>query len=179
MEMRLETERLFLRHLHILDSTPLKSVLGDSEVMEFGEKIETEEKIRDWIKVHIRNYFVNWGFGPYAVVEKESGSVIGYCGLFYFPDINGREEVEVGYRLAKRYWGRGYATEAAIAVRDYGFCVLGLDRLVAMIDPGNIRSIRVAQKLEMTHEGDVKLSDDWTHPDRVYVVEKMPLHSER
>lgn len=173
--MKIDTKRLILREFHILDSAPLKSIFLDPEVMEFGETLESETVIRDWVRMHLKNYSNNWGFGPYAVVEKTSGVVIGYCGLFYFPNVNGKEEVEVGYRLAKSCWGQGYATEAARAVRDYAFNVLGLSRLIAIIEPNNIRSIRVAEKLNMVRESEVKLSEEWTHPDFVYVVNKHNL----
>lgn len=78
---------------------------------------------------------------------KHRHEVIGYCGLFYFPDIGGQPEVEIGYRLARAFWCQGYATEAARAVRDYSFRVLGLPRLIAMIDPQNTASIRGAFRL--------------------------------
>jgi len=95
--------------------------------------------------------------------------VIGYCGLFFFPDIEGQAEVEIGYRLARSVWGKGYATEAAKAVRDYAFNVLRLERLIAMIDPSNIASIRVAEKIGMHYEKEV-MFEGYTHPDHVYVI---------
>jgi len=96
---------------------------------------------------------------------------MGYCGLFYFPDVGGQPETEIGYRLARAYWGRGYATEAARAVRDYAFDTLRLQRLIAMIDPQNGASIRVAEKLGMVYEKEVMFAG-YTHPDRVYVIER-------
>ena len=72
--------------------------------------------------------------------------------------------------MARSYWGRGYATEAAQAVRDYAFNRLRLPRLIAMIDPQNIASIRVAEKLGMYYEKDV-MFEGYTHPDRVYAIE--------
>jgi len=95
--------------------------------------------------------------------------VIGYCGLFFFPDVNGQSEVELGYRLAKSAWGQGYATESARAVRDYAFATLGLKRLIAMIDPSNLASIKVAQKIGMQYEKDVIFAG-YTHPDLVYAI---------
>lgn len=109
------------------------------------------------------------GFGPYAVLDKRSLQVMGYCGLFYFADVCGQPEVEIGYRLARRYWGSGYATEAARAVRNYGFGEFGMSRLVALIDPANLASIRVAKKLDMRYEKDVML-EGYTHPDHVYAL---------
>ena len=94
---------------------------------------------------------------------------MGYCGLFFFPDIDGQAEVEIGYRLARAVWGKGYATEAAQAVRNFAFTTLDIKRLIAMIDPSNIASIRVAKKIGMHYEKDV-MFEGYDHPDHVYVV---------
>ena len=96
---------------------------------------------------------------------------MGYCGLQHFPDIDGQSEVEIAYRLIRRFWGQGFATEAVCAVRDFAFDSLKLSRLIAMIDPHNGASIRVAEKAEMIHEKDV-MFEGYNHPDRVYVVER-------
>jgi RimJ/RimL family protein N-acetyltransferase len=66
-------------------------------------------------------------------------------------------------------WGRGYATEAARAVRDFAFGDLGMQRLIAIIDPSNIASIRVAEKIGMHHDAEVML-EGYTHPDHVYII---------
>lgn len=144
-------------------------VFGDSEVMRFGDGVQTREWVDNWLRACLERYYQTWGFGPYAVVEKQSRIVTGYCGFFYFPDIDGQPEVEIGYRLARSAWGQGYATEAALAVRDFAFGTLGLKRLIAIIDPSNKVSIRVAQKIGMHYEKDVML-EGYTHPDHIYVV---------
>src|SRR5688500_18433920 len=110
-------------------------IFGDPEVMRYGDGVQTKEWVDAWLRTCLERYYQTWGFGPYAVVEKRSQHLIGYCGLFYFPDINGRPEVEIGYRLARSARVRGYATEAAVAVRDYAFTILGIKRLIAIIDP--------------------------------------------
>ena len=163
------TERLALRHFHILDAEAMHRVFGDPEVMRFGDGAQTKEWVDAWLQTCLERYYQTWGFGPYAVVERQFQNVIGYCGLFFFPDINGKPEVEIGYRLARFAWGQGYATEAAIAVRDYAFTTLGIRRLIAIIDPSNTASVRVAEKINMQQEGDVML-EGYTHPDHVYVV---------
>ena len=163
------TKRLILRHFHILDVEPMYQVFGDPEVMRFGDGVQTREWVENWLRTCLERYYQTWGFGPYAVVEKHSQNVIGYCGLFFFPNIDGQPEVEIGYRLVRSAWGQGYATEAAGAVRDFAFNVLGLKRLIAMIDPANIASIRVAEKIGMHYEKDVML-EGYDHPDHIYVV---------
>ncbi len=165
----LQTERLYVRHVHILDHVAMCAIFGDAEVMRFGAGVQTKAWVHDWLATCLDQYYRQWGFGPYAVVERQSRQVIGYCGLFYFPDINGRPEVEIGYRLARSAWGHGYATEAAQAVRDFAFQTLCLKRLIALIDPHNSASIRVAEKLGMAYESDV-VFEGYDHPDHVYAI---------
>jgi len=165
----LTTERLLLRHFHILDAEPMDHIFGDPEVMRFGDGVQSREWVQAWLRTCLERYHQTWGFGPYAVVEKRSQNVIGYCGLFFFPDVGGQPDVEVGYRLARSAWGQGYATEAAGAVRDFAFATLGIQRLIAIIDPSNIASIHVAEKIGMHYEKEVMLND-YTHPDHVYAI---------
>jgi [ribosomal protein S5]-alanine N-acetyltransferase len=166
----LETERLLLRQFNMSDSEAMFHVFGDAEVMKFGDGIQTKEWIQNWLVTCLEEYYPKWGFGPYAVVKRINQEVVGYCGLFFFPDINGQPEVEIGYRLARANWGCGYATEAALAVRDYAFNSLGLKRLIAMIDPQNTASLRVARKLGMVYKKEI-MFEGYSHPDHVYAVE--------
>ena len=173
---KLITERLLLRHFHVLDDEAMYRIFGDEEVMHFGDGIQTREWVKDWIHTCLERYYKTWGFGPYAVIEQSNRNVIGYCGLFYFPDIDGQPEIEIGYRLVRSAWGRGYATEAAISVRDFAFATLGTKRLIAMIDPSNIASIRVAVKIGMQYEKEVML-EGYTHPDHIYAMNSIDLIS--
>lgn len=143
-------------------------VFGDAEVMRFGDGVQTREWVEAWLRTCLENY-QRRGFGPYAVVEQSTGDVIGYCGLFYFPDMHGQPEIELGYRLRRAAWGQGYATEAARLVRDYAFHTLHIKRLIALIDPDNVPSIRVAEKIGMHYESEVML-EGYDHPDHVYVI---------
>jgi ribosomal-protein-alanine N-acetyltransferase len=165
----LTTARLFIRHFYLLDSEPMVRVFCDADVMRYGDGVQTKEWVQTWLLTCLERYYKTWGFGPYAVTERVSRDVIGYCGLFFFPDVNGQPEVELGYRLARSAWGRGYATESARAVRDFAFETLGIRRLIAMVDPSNIASIHVAEKIGMHYEKDV-LFAGYDHPDRVYVI---------
>jgi [ribosomal protein S5]-alanine N-acetyltransferase len=164
----LETERLILREFHIFDGPALNRVFGDPEVMRYGPGVQTESWVQGWLD-SCREDYQKFGCGPWAVVERTSGSVIGYAGLFHFPDIDGQPEIEVGYRLAQLHWGRGYATEAVTAIREYAFHVLCLSRLIAIIDPQNIASIRVAEKAGMRCEKEVML-EGYTYPDHLYSI---------
>ena len=165
----LKTERLLFRQVQFSDTAALMYVFGDAEVMRFGDGIHAKEWVEGWIQTCHESYAVH-GFAPYAVVEQSHREVIGYCGLYYFPDVNGKPEVELGYRLRRSAWGKGYASEAARAMRDFAFDTLHLKRLIAIIDPTNIASIRVAKGIGMHYESEVTF-EDYDHPDHVYVIE--------
>jgi [ribosomal protein S5]-alanine N-acetyltransferase len=165
----LKTKRLMLRQFEMADLEQLhQQVFSDAEVMHFGDGPQTREWTRQWIETSLENYKVH-GFGPYAVLKKDSAALIGYCGLFFFPEIDGHSEIEIGYRLGRSTWGNGYATEAAIAVRDFALHDLRLQRLIALIDPGNTPSLRVAKKLGMQYEKEVML-EGYDHPDHLYAL---------
>lgn len=89
--------------------------------------------------------YTQHGFGLWALVLKESSELIGDCGLVV-QDVEGVEEVEIGYHVRRDWWGQGLATEAAQACRNYGFNQLGFNKLISLIHPANIASRRVAQK---------------------------------
>jgi RimJ/RimL family protein N-acetyltransferase len=163
-----QTERLLLREFRVDDGDAMDRVFGDAEVMFYSRGVQNPQWVRDWLSRRPENY-ERLGYGLWAVVEKHAEVVIGYCGLGYFADIGGQPEIEIGYRLARAHWGQGFATEAARAVRDYGFETLNLPRLIALIDPANTASIRVAEKTGLHHEKDVLL-EGYTHPIRVYSI---------
>jgi ribosomal-protein-alanine N-acetyltransferase len=166
------TQRLTLRHFHMADGEAMDRVFGDPEVMRYGDGVHTLEWVRQWVARWTDQYYPAWGFGMWAVVDDSSCAVIGYCGLSRFPGRCAARETEIGFRLARPHWGRGFATEAVRAARDHAFETLGLPRLIAMIDPGNVASIRVAEKIGMRYEKDVSF-EGYTHPDRVYALERL------
>jgi RimJ/RimL family protein N-acetyltransferase len=165
------TQRLILRHFRTSDAEAMDRVLGDAYVMRFGDGVQAPDRVRFWIRREITDRYRTWGFGKWAVVEKASGDVIGYCGLAKFNDRVLPGEVEIGYRLARSHWGKGYATEAARAVVSCAFDTLELPRVIAVIDPENVASLRVAEKLGMRYVRDV-IMEGWTHPDRVYAIDR-------
>lgn len=171
----LETKRLILRQFHILDGDALERVFGDPEVMRYGPGVQTQAWVKDWLRSCMENYR-QWGFGPWAIVEKTSSAVIGYAGLYHFSDIDGNPEIEVGYRFMRSHWGRGFATEAVNAIREYAFHFLCMPRLVALIDPQNAASIRVAEKIGMQYEKEVML-EGYTYPDHLYSIAN-PVYKE-
>jgi [ribosomal protein S5]-alanine N-acetyltransferase len=169
MTITAQTARLTLRHLVADDADALVHVFCDTEVMRFSDGIKTPGWVRAWCAGAATQFYAPWGFGPYAVVTRDDGQCIGYCGLFRFDDIAGHPEIEIGYRLARAAWGRGYATEAAITVRDLALDARGISRLVALIDPDNAASLHVARKIGMRYEQPVMLPG-YTHPDHLFTI---------
>ncbi len=166
------TPRLTLRYFQPDDAEAMLSVYGDPEVMRFGAGVQTIAWVRAWLRDCLDHDYPTRGFGAYAVVQNAQNRLIGYCGLFSFPDLAGQPEIEIGYRLARASWGKGYATEAARAVRDFAFSGLKIKRLIALIDPANLASIGVARKLGMHYEKEVMLPG-YSHPDHLYVVSSL------
>ncbi|MFT5292324.1 MAG: RimJ/RimL family protein N-acetyltransferase, partial [Planctomycetota bacterium] len=128
----LETPRLVLRRFRRSDCDALQCIFGDAEVMQYGEGKQDNAWIAGWIEAQRAEYDNSSRLGALAVIEKSTGDFLGYAGLFVYPDIGGQAEVEIGYRFAKSQWGRGFATEAAIVVRDHALGVLRLPRLIAL-----------------------------------------------
>ncbi len=165
-----QTERLTLRPVEESDAKALLEVFGDPEVMQFGDGPQTIDWVRSWIEETRQDYDLR-GFGSWVLALRDRPEAIGYCGLTWFPDINGVPETEIGYRLARDHWNRGFGTEAAMTVRDLAVKQFALSRLIALIDPDNSRSLRVAEKLGMTHDGSALL-EGYSHPDLVYACRR-------
>ena len=169
----LETPRLILRHFQDDDVDAMNSVLGDAEVMRFSEGTKAPGQVSEWIQRWIDDLYDRWGFGLWAVVERRTGLTIGYCGLTRFPGRCAVDETEIGFRLSRTFWGQGFATETATAVRDHAFGTLRLPKLIAMIDPANVRSVRVVQKVGFRYEREAML-EGYDHPDHVYSLTRDP-----
>src|SRR5215218_954991 len=146
----IETERLLLRDWQRSDDAPFAALNADPEVARYlGGPMRRDQS--DDLVSRIRAHWRQQGFGLYAAEVKESGAFIGFIGLAipsFLPAV--LPAVEVGWRLAREHWGKGYATEGARASLAHGFEEPGLRQIVALIDPDNTASIRVAQRLDMT-----------------------------
>ena len=108
--------------------------------------------------------------GLWATIHKETGQFIGRCGLLPW-EIDGKLEIEIAYLLDKHFWHQGLATEAAKGIMEYGFQELHLSRLICLIDPGNIPSQRVAERIGMTLERKVDGIDGDNFPTLIYSIE--------
>ncbi len=143
----IETERLLLREFTIDDLDELAALRADPEVMKYIG-VQDREKVLQRLSYYISLYGSH-GFGAWGVVHKEQQKLIGWCGLMY---LENSPEVEVGYGVAKAYWGQGLVTEAAAASLRYGFERAGLKRIVAVALPENTASRRIMEKLGMKYE---------------------------
>lgn len=156
----LRTERLLLRAWRAGDREPFARMNADPRVKEFFPAPLTRAE-SDALADRIEAHFAKHGFGLYAAELGAEGSFIGFIGLSVPPfEAHFTPCVEIGWRLAAEYWGRGLATEGAREVVRYAFEELGLDSLVSMTVPANLASRRVMEKLGMTHAP----ADDFDHP---------------
>jgi ribosomal-protein-alanine N-acetyltransferase len=149
-DLTLETPRLLLRKFTAQDVEALEAFLGDPLVMEFYPAALDRRGVEAWIERNIGRYQRD-GHGLWAMVLRDSNQVIGDCGCI-MQEVEGRNEVEVGYHVRRDLWGRGYATEAARACMEYAFTSLGARRVISMIRPPNLPSRRVAEKNGMVCE---------------------------
>ncbi|MBI5175584.1 MAG: GNAT family N-acetyltransferase [Candidatus Obscuribacter sp.] len=158
--LALETERVVLRRWRKSDFKPFARMNQDPMVMEFFPRRLDADETRAMIR-RIESGFEEHGFGLYAVELKENNAFIGFVGLSV-PKFSAHFTpcVEIGWRLASEYWGRGLATEAAREVMRAAFHDFGLEEIVSMTAVPNQRSRRVMEKLGMTTMPD----DDFDHP---------------
>ena len=161
----IETPRLILRQFTLDDVEVLAAIHSDPIVMEFYPRTRTYEETKQQVE-RIIDEDRQRGWGLWATVCKANHKFIGRCGLKSWL-VAGCPEIEIGYLLAKEYWRRGLATEAARAIRDYGFEKIGCDRLISLIDHGNIASQKVALKTGLTYEQDVQM---WGKNVRLYAI---------
>jgi len=153
-----ETPRLVLRELTPNDVGALAEILGDPAVMEFSTNGPcTEDDTRKFIDWCLESYREH-GFGQWGIADSSSGAIIGFCGLSQV-DLNGVQEVEVAYRLARAAWNQGLASEAAAAALAYGFSQCHFDSVIAIIANRHIVSARVAEKVGMKIDTYTKYRD--------------------
>jgi len=144
---RLETKRLILRPMLETDLDALLLIFTDVKVMvAFNHPPFTREQMQGWLQRNL-NHQNEFGYGLFSIILKETGELIGDCGLEQMED---QGAAELGYDFRRDFWNQGYATEAALAVRDYAFDVLKLPQLISLIRVGNLASKRVAEKVGMT-----------------------------
>lgn len=145
----LETPRLCLYEMAETDAADFYELNADPEVMRYtGDKaFETVEEARELVR-NYKQYELR-GYGRWTMIHKQTGEFIGWCGLRYLEDW---QETDIGYRLLRKFWNQGYATEAAQASIDFGFNQLNLNRIIGRAHKDNAASIRVFEKLGLSFE---------------------------
>ncbi|MFK7972445.1 MAG: GNAT family N-acetyltransferase [Bacteroidia bacterium] len=151
----IETERLIIRPFTLDDieaayimnlDAAVSKLTGDGGVV---SRAETARRIKEDVLGDYQKY----GYGRLAVELKSEQKFIGFAGLKYLDDL---DEVDLGYRFMKAYWGKGFATEAALACLDFGFNTLSLQRIIAWVLPANTASIHVLEKVGFHYEKEVE-----------------------
>ena len=151
----LETERLILRMFREEDFEQHARICSDPEVMRYLGEGRPLNRFEAWRSLAmILGHWQLRGYGPWAVEERATGNFIGRIGFFY-PE--GWPGFELGWVLGRESWGKGYASEGARRALRYAFTEMGRDHVISLIHPGNIASIKVAERLGEEVEGQTEL----------------------
>lgn len=158
----IRTARLWLRQWRDDDLGQLTEMNGDPKVMEFIGPTLNEDQSKAMME-RARKSWHERGYGRFAVELLDTGSVIGFVGLAQTRiDAHFAPAAEIGWRLSTEYWGNGFATEGALAVKDYAFENLRLSEIVSFTSAGNMRSRRVMEKIGLSRNP----LDDFEHPNQ-------------
>jgi len=162
----IKTERLVMRGWRESDLAPWAAMNADPEVRQYVGPLLTFEQAAAWA-LNFQDDLDRYGFGFWALEVRASGEFIGFTGLGTVGGEMPVTGIEIGWRLARPAWGRGYATEAALAAMDYGFGVMGRPEIVAVAMARNLRSQAVMRRIGMTRDP----AEDFDDPD----VDEVPL----
>ncbi|PTM60038.1 GNAT family N-acetyltransferase [Desmospora activa] len=165
--MILETKRMILRQLTMDDVDNLLLIFRDPIAMEHYPSTKDVAETKSWIQWNL-NLYANNGYGLWAAIDKKSGEFLGQVGLTP-QEVEQVIEIEIGYLFVRKFWGKRFATEGALACREYGFHELNRNRLISLPDPLNLASRRVAEKIGMVLEKEVT---KWNKQVLVYAVHK-------
>jgi RimJ/RimL family protein N-acetyltransferase len=176
----IQTERLLLRKPVLEDAQPALALHTDPVAMEFLGGVHPDVAADP--EFAVRRWLGRWDgndCGPFSVIRREDGSWVGRVGVLVwdvrtwthttFAESGEFAQPELGWAFAREHWGKGYATEAAVAVREWAYAERGFERLISLIEAANVRSQRVAEKLGATPGETIELFDNgphvvWTHP---------------
>ncbi len=173
MNAILETERILLREFLPEDAPFLYELNADPEVLKYtGDvRFENPEAAAHFISNY--NDYALHGMGRWACIQKSSSAFLGWCGLKRHVKSN---EVDVGFRLLKKQWGRGFATEAAQSCLHYGFGYLQVEEIIGRAQKDNVASIRVLEKLGMKFNGNFEFD---LHPGVKYKLGKIEFFQQQ
>ena len=145
-----ETERLCFRALNLEDIGHLQVIFSDAVAMRHYPATKSSAETREWIERSMASY-ARHGHGLWAVCRRETGEFLGQCGLIH-QELRAKPDKEIGYSFQRRFWGHGYATEAARAVKEAAWALFGFPYVVSFIAPANEPSIKVARRIGMELE---------------------------
>ena len=164
MKTILQTPRLILRELSVDDAENFYALNSNPNVVKYtgDPPFQSISEAEEFLK----NYkpYAAYGYGRWAVIEKETGKFIGWCGLKF----DGKE-TDIGFRFFEEYWGKGFATESAKACLEFGFTKLNLEEIIGRAMHKNLGSIRVLEKIGMKFEGEMECA---LHPGVLYRITK-------
>ncbi|MBL8088920.1 MAG: GNAT family N-acetyltransferase [Anaerolineales bacterium] len=168
----LETKRLILRHQTLDDLDSLWALYQNPNITKYiPDAPRSYEEAKEELEWHMHGHPKHPELGLWATIHKETGKFIGRCGLLPWT-IDNQFDIEVAYTIAEEYWGQGLASEAAEGILNYGFENLNLSRLICLIDPENIGSQKVAEKIGMKFERKVDGYEGDNIPFYIYSIEK-------
>ncbi|MCW5518764.1 GNAT family N-acetyltransferase [Aureitalea sp. L0-47] len=152
MNIHIETDRLILRDMEEYDVEGIFALDSDPDVHEYLGKnpITTMEQAKEVID-YVQNQYKQHGIGRWAVIDKKTNDFIGWSGLKFETTVREFDYYDLGYRFRKKYWGKGIATETAIASLQYGFDKLELDEISGAADVDNIASNKILQKVGLRY----------------------------
>ncbi|UNK21021.1 GNAT family N-acetyltransferase [Paenibacillus sp. N3/727] len=155
MITELHTERLHLRKMKVSDSSSLFKVWSDPDVTKFMNVscFTNENQAKEMITL-LDDLSQDSKAIRFSIIKIESNEIIGSCGYNSLDFENAK--AEIGYDIAKSFWGRGYASEAIYSLLDYAFSSLKMNRIEAKVEPENVNSIKLLQKLNFTFEGTLR-----------------------
>ena len=167
MKVILETDRLLLREYVEEDADAFFKLNSDPEVLRFvpDKRLLNVEQARQILIDHPIADYRKYGFGRGACILKSTGEQIGFAGLKYLEELG---EVDVAFRLMRSHWGLGLATEAALAAVRFGFADLDLKRIIGLVMPDNIASVRVLEKAGLRY---VETVTFWGHTFSKFVIQ--------
>ena len=149
MKIIIETPRLILKEFELIDAAGFYAMNNDPEVIRYTGDHPFTSIIAAKKFIQGYSHYQEYGFGRWTILLKTNQSYLGFCGLKYSLD---KSEVDLGYRLIRKYWGQAYATEAAQACLTYGFNQFALKKIVGRAMKANPASYRVLEKIGMQYE---------------------------
>lgn len=170
----LETDRLFLRNCHRDDRPALLALFADPEVMKHSESGPlNDEQVSAWLQRQLAGTLDGKPFGHRAIELKATGQVIGYVSLMNAAARSQAGDVEIGIRLISRVWQQGFAIEATRRMVEFAFESEKAKRVIAIVDPHNVKSVHMLRKLRMTFQQEI-MFEGYDHPDHLYALDRWP-----